>query len=117
MSRFNVTGLPPPRQEQGVLRLLDQDGAGDDLLAGDVELLAIEGQLAHVEADLLHDLVAQQHVGAAGPLVLDLVEPILVPLGPAVDRRLKLEAEVLDAGRGVEPEQGGVVRADARFAL
>ena len=92
-------------QQQGVLGLLDLDGAGEDLLAADVELLAVEGQFSHVEADLLDDLVSQQHVGTAGALVLDLVGPVLVPLGPAVDRRLELQAELLDAGRGVEPEQ------------
>ena len=77
----------------------------EDLLAVDLESPLPEDEITHVEADLLDDLVAVQHVGTAGPLVLDLVGPILIPLGPAVDRRIELQAESLDVVAGVEVEQ------------
>ena len=84
--------------------------ADDDLLAVDLERASLQDELTHVEADLLDDRVAGLHVGTAGSLVLDLVGPILIPLGPAVDRRIELQAEGLDAVAGVEAEQAVVVR-------
>ena len=72
-------------------------------LISNVRLL--EHEITHVETNLLDDRVAGLHVGTAGALVLDLVGTILVALGPAVDRRIELQAEGLDAVGGVETEQ------------
>ena len=102
-------GLTSDWHPHFLLGRLELGRGREDLLAVDLESPLPQYEITHVEADLLHDLVAIQHVGTAGSLVLDLVGPILIPLGPAVDRRVELQAESLDGVAGVEVEQPVVV--------
>ena len=103
--RVDVDGHP-----HVLLGRLELGRGREDLLAVDLEGPLKQYEITHVEADLLDDLVAGQHVGTAGPLVLDLVGAILIPLGPAIDRRVELKAEGLNGIAGVEVEQAVVVR-------
>ena len=100
------------RHPHVLLGRLELGRGRENLLAVDLECpLPQSIEITHVETNLLDDLVAVLHVSTACPLVLDLVGTILISLGPAVDRRIELQAERLNVVAGVEVEEPVVVRA------
>src|SRR6185312_9936479 len=89
---------------QVVFVLVHLPGRDDELLATDLELPPRQGELTHVEADLLEDRVVVRHVGPALALVVDLCQAISVSFSTPDERRLKLNADRVAADRLVEPD-------------